>query len=189
MEPGPLLASPPVTDQATGAWPPSASTAVNCSTDEPFWLVPLQPLQLVSMVLVPGDRLKLALLGSADTTPPAQPATPSRTTGRSAAARRSLSARLAARASSGFRSLRAKQGSICELFNKILVLSLVDITFYLVAVIPGLPQSIRHLEFPKRNGRAFNCPMVTLQWVRIPQKFRCRNECNFAYGPNDMADT
>ena len=61
MVPGPLLASPPETDQATDAGPPAVSEALNCSTAVPCLLVPLQPVQLVSIVVVPGDRLKVAL--------------------------------------------------------------------------------------------------------------------------------
>ena len=75
--PAPLLASPPDTDQVTGAVPPPESVAENCSTDAPLLLVALQPVQLVSIEPVPGESEKLALEGSALTRPLAQPATTS----------------------------------------------------------------------------------------------------------------
>lgn len=54
MLPGPELASPPETVQFTPAAPP-LRVAENCSTDPPDELVALQPVQLVSMVPVPGE--------------------------------------------------------------------------------------------------------------------------------------
>jgi len=74
MLPGPLLASPPESDQATDAAPPPASVAVSCSTDVPCALAALQPVQLVSMAPEPGEMEKMALEGSAVTRPSAQPA-------------------------------------------------------------------------------------------------------------------
>ena len=49
MAPGPLVASPPATDQFTGAAPPPESVALNCSTALPFASTELQPVQLVSI--------------------------------------------------------------------------------------------------------------------------------------------
>jgi hypothetical protein len=69
MVPGPLFASPPVTDQVTSALPPPVSVAVNCSTEEPRELVVLQPVQLVSMALAPGLIAKASLEGAAVTPP------------------------------------------------------------------------------------------------------------------------
>src|SRR5208283_677557 len=67
--PGPLFPSPPLTDHNTAAAPPLLSVAVNCSTDAPLALVELQPVQLVSIISVPGEMEKLALLESAVTGP------------------------------------------------------------------------------------------------------------------------
>jgi len=82
MLPGPLFSSPPETDQVTAAAPPPVSVAVNCSTDAPRALVALQPVQLVSILVsaepAPGEMEKTAFEESADTPPPAQPATASR---------------------------------------------------------------------------------------------------------------
>jgi len=47
--------------QVTVAAPPLLSVAVNCSTGEPELLVPLQPVQLVSMDAVPGETEKVLL--------------------------------------------------------------------------------------------------------------------------------
>src|ERR1035441_1917766 len=74
MVPGPLLASPPVTFHVTLAAPPAVSVAVNCSTEEPDALVALQPVQLVSMLPVPGAIVKVPFDGLAVTPPPPQPA-------------------------------------------------------------------------------------------------------------------
>jgi hypothetical protein len=57
MEPGPVLASPPETDQVTLAEMP-ACVAENCSTAVPVVFFPLQPVQLVSMVAVPGETCR-----------------------------------------------------------------------------------------------------------------------------------
>ena len=87
--PGPLRASPPLTFQVTSA-PSSAGRLVrNCSTGVPCLPDTLQPVQLVSMTLVPGEMEKLVPAESAATIPPAQPATASRTAGRKKAANRS----------------------------------------------------------------------------------------------------
>jgi hypothetical protein len=69
MAPGPDKASPPLTDQVMLAEPPPER--VNCS-EAPDELVELQPVQLVSMVAVPGER-EMPPLGLAETAPP-QPA-------------------------------------------------------------------------------------------------------------------
>jgi hypothetical protein len=80
MEPEPLFASPPETDHVTDAGPPPpVSVAENCSTEVPWALVELQPVQLVSMALVPGAMEKVALEGLAATFPPAQPTAKMRT--------------------------------------------------------------------------------------------------------------
>jgi hypothetical protein len=113
MAPGPLLASPPETDHTTDAGPPLASEAVNCSTDVPCLLVALQPVQLVSIVPVPGDKLKVALEGSAVTPPPAQPATARSMGGKSIAASRSGRLRVFAQASPQLRWERAERSAIC----------------------------------------------------------------------------
>jgi hypothetical protein len=70
MLPAPLFASPPLTVHVTFAAPPPASVAVNCSTDAPFALVALQPVQLVSMVTVPGLIENVPFDGLAVTLPP-----------------------------------------------------------------------------------------------------------------------
>src|ERR1700677_3225551 len=113
MAPGPLLASPPETDQMTGAGPPPVSEALNCSTDAPWLLVALQPVQLVSIAPVPGDKLNVALEGSAVTPPPAQPATAKTMGGKSIAASRSGCLRVFAHASPQLRWERAERSAIC----------------------------------------------------------------------------
>ena len=75
MEPSPLFESPPESDQVTGAASPLGRVAVNFSTDVPFELVVLQPVQLVSIETVPGEMLKLAFEGVAVTLPMPHPAT------------------------------------------------------------------------------------------------------------------
>lgn len=65
MVPAPLLASPPLTDQVTGAAAPFACAAKNCSTALPEESVALQPVQLVSMDAVEGERLRPPLAGEA----------------------------------------------------------------------------------------------------------------------------
>jgi len=72
MEPGPALASPPETDQVTPAEMP-ACVAENCSTGAPEEFVVLQPVQLVSMVAVPGE-MEIVLFDELFTEPPPQPA-------------------------------------------------------------------------------------------------------------------
>lgn len=72
MEPAPELASPPETVQVTVAAPP-LSVAVNCSTGELEEFVALQPVQLVSMVPVPGEMENSPFDPPADAEPP-QPA-------------------------------------------------------------------------------------------------------------------
>jgi len=74
MLPGPLLGSPPETDQVTSADSPLAREARKRSTEVPLLLIALHPVQLVSMELVPGKIAKLALAGIAVTSPLAQPA-------------------------------------------------------------------------------------------------------------------
>jgi hypothetical protein len=74
MVPGPLFASPPLTDQVTLAAPPPVSVALNCSTDAPEELVALQPVQFVSIAVVPGVIAKMPFDGFADTPPLVQPA-------------------------------------------------------------------------------------------------------------------
>ena len=74
MVPAPLLASPPETDQVTVAAPPAERVAVNCSTEAPWVLVALQPVQFVSMELEPGAMENVPLEGFPETVPPAQPA-------------------------------------------------------------------------------------------------------------------
>ena len=83
--PGPLLVSPPESDQVTAAAPPPAIVALNCSTGVPSVLVALQPVQLVSIEAVPGAIENVGLVGSALTPPPAQPANTTSTGPRSAA--------------------------------------------------------------------------------------------------------
>jgi hypothetical protein len=84
MLPGPLLASPPETDQVTLAAPPPVSVAENCSTDAPLALLALQPVQLVSMEPVPGEMEKVEFEGSAVTRPAEHPAASSSAGARSA---------------------------------------------------------------------------------------------------------
>jgi hypothetical protein len=55
IEPAPVVASPPETDQVTDAAPPEVSVAVNCSTGAPDAAVELQPVQLVSMEPAVGE--------------------------------------------------------------------------------------------------------------------------------------
>jgi hypothetical protein len=57
--PAPATASPPVTFQVTVAAAPLESEAANFSIDAPEVLLPLQPVQLVSMVTEPGVMEKL----------------------------------------------------------------------------------------------------------------------------------
>src|SRR5580658_1928757 len=165
MAPGPLLASPPETDQMTGAGPPAASEAVNCWTDVPCLLVALHPVQLVSIVLVPGERLKVELEGSAVTAPPAQPATASSTGGKSIAASRRGSFRVRAHVSPGLRAVRAAPAAICRRCGKIPVLSSIPAAITRVPMIQGLLQSIRHRQSPKRTSG--HCPAVTARAVRL----------------------
>jgi hypothetical protein len=56
MLPGPPTASPPESDQTTGAAFPSERVAVNCSTDLPLESMELQPAQLVSMEFILDER-------------------------------------------------------------------------------------------------------------------------------------
>ena len=77
MLPGPLLASPPLTDQVTLAAPPLESVAVNCSTEAPAALVALQAVQLVSMRAVEGEMEKAPLEELAVTAVLPQPETTS----------------------------------------------------------------------------------------------------------------
>jgi hypothetical protein len=65
IEPAPVLASPPETLQVTAAGPPLASVAENCSTALPLEPVALQPVQLVSMKLMPGAMVNVPLAGLA----------------------------------------------------------------------------------------------------------------------------
>jgi hypothetical protein len=94
----------------TAAALPDASVAENCWTDVPLGLVALQPVQLVSIETVPGERVKVALEGSALTPPPAQPATTTRA-GKRIAARRSGMDRM--RAGSGTRAACEAGIAIC----------------------------------------------------------------------------
>ena len=55
IDPAPVFASPPETAQLTLAAAPLESFAVNCSNTLPDESDPLQPVQLVSMVAVPGE--------------------------------------------------------------------------------------------------------------------------------------
>jgi hypothetical protein len=70
MEPGPLTASPPSTDQKTGAAPPPVSVAASCNDATLAAPAALQPVQLVSMAAVPGVTEKAAFEGLAATVPP-----------------------------------------------------------------------------------------------------------------------
>ena len=125
MVPGPLRASPPETDQVTGAAPPPVSVAVNFSTDEPLVLAVLQPVQFVSMELAPGVMEKVAFEGSAVTPPPAQPATASMRGGRIIAVRRRgslLRPRELADTRSPLRSGRKGLEAICTRNGRMLLL-------------------------------------------------------------------
>jgi hypothetical protein len=73
MEPGPELASPPESAQVTLAALPPESVAENCSTAVPVVPVALQPVQLVSIVGVPGEIENVPFEELPDTPPP-QPA-------------------------------------------------------------------------------------------------------------------
>ena len=74
MVPGPEFASPPETAQFTLAVPP-LSAAENCSTNPPDVVVVLHPVQLASMVAVPGEIERLPLpLEELLTNVPPQPA-------------------------------------------------------------------------------------------------------------------
>jgi hypothetical protein len=73
IDPAPALGSPPLTDQETEAAPPPLNVAENCSTAWPALLVVLQPVQLVSMVAVPGEIEKVPFDDDPDADPP-QPA-------------------------------------------------------------------------------------------------------------------
>jgi hypothetical protein len=73
MVPGPEFASPPETIQFTLASPP-LNVAENCSTNPPGEVV-LHPVQLASMVAVPGEIERLLLpLEEAVVNAPPQPA-------------------------------------------------------------------------------------------------------------------
>ena len=76
MEPGPELVSPPETVQVTLAAPPPERMAENCSTGVPEAFVALQPVQLVSIAVVGGERENVPLdeLPVEATVPPPQPA-------------------------------------------------------------------------------------------------------------------
>lgn len=77
--PAPVFASPPETDQLTVAALPFTA-AVNCSKTLPDESVVLQPVQLVSMVAVLGEIVKLPFEELLELElPPPQPATTSRT--------------------------------------------------------------------------------------------------------------
>lgn len=77
MEPGPALASPPETDQVTLAAPPPDNVAENCATGAPEEFDVLQPVQLVSIVAVPGE-MEIVLFDELFTDPPPQPASTNR---------------------------------------------------------------------------------------------------------------
>ena len=78
MVPAPVFASPPETDQLTVAAVPFA-VAVNRSKTLPDESDPLQPVQLVSMVAVLGEIVKLPFEELLELElPPPQPATTSR---------------------------------------------------------------------------------------------------------------
>ena len=86
MVPGPASGSPPVTFQLTLAAPPPARVAENCSYAEPVEkLLPLQPVQLVSMAAADGEMAKVEFDEPAIVFP-AQPASKS-AAGSSTAAR------------------------------------------------------------------------------------------------------
>ena len=126
MVPGPLLGAPPETDQVTCAAPPAASLAENCSTDVPCLPVVLQPVQLVSMKSVPGDRLKVAFEGSAATPPAAQPAKANSTGGSSSAASLEaslLKVRERAHICAGLAVGRSEPAASCPPYGKIPILS------------------------------------------------------------------
>jgi hypothetical protein len=71
MVPGPEIASPPETVQFTLAAPPP-NVAENCSTNPPDVELVLHPVQLASIVAVPGEieRLPLPLEETLVNTPP-----------------------------------------------------------------------------------------------------------------------
>src|SRR5580658_4195791 len=93
MVPGPASASPPVTFQMTLAAPPPARVAENCSYAAPAEkLLPLQPVQLVSMAAADGEMAKVEFDEPAIVLP-AQPANTS-AAGASAAARNRNEGRL-----------------------------------------------------------------------------------------------
>jgi hypothetical protein len=74
MVPAPANTSPPLTVHFTLAAPPEPE-AENCSKAAPVdELLPLQPVQLVSMVAVPGETLNVALDEPPAADPPPQPA-------------------------------------------------------------------------------------------------------------------
>jgi hypothetical protein len=73
MDPGPEFASPPETDQLTLAAPPP-KVAENSSTNPPDVVPVLHPVQLVSMVAVPGVMERLPLEEPPPDAPPPQPA-------------------------------------------------------------------------------------------------------------------
>ena len=60
--------------QFTGAAPPLVNVAVNCSYEPELAFALLQPVQLVSMVAVPGETEKVLLEELVDGVPPPQPA-------------------------------------------------------------------------------------------------------------------
>ena len=88
MDPGPELVSPPETAQVTLAAPPPESMAENCSTAVPDAFVALQPVQLVSIEVVEGERENVPFddVPVEATVPPPQPAT-TKTVGKIAAAK------------------------------------------------------------------------------------------------------
>src|ERR1039457_7253059 len=91
MVPAPAVASPPLTDHMTPAAPPVLSLAENWCTGLPCALVALQPVQLVSMDVDPGEIEKVAFAGLAVTAPPPHPA--SKTMAEPRRARKSLTNR------------------------------------------------------------------------------------------------
>ena len=78
MRPGPAIASPPETDQLTGAADPLASAAENRCTGNPRPLVALQPAQLVSTLAMPGEIVKAAFAELAASPAVPHPARPMR---------------------------------------------------------------------------------------------------------------
>ncbi len=96
--PWPLLGSPPEADHVTAAAPPPEfMVAENCSTGLPDEFFPLHPTQLVSILVEPGEMLKVPLVVPAIVVPP-HPANTRRDvkiakTDRRATARRRLDAR------------------------------------------------------------------------------------------------